>query len=189
MSEDRPIGDAVRLLGMLSTEERLRVFSAVVLGARTTEEVSHSAKLPAKEALKALTQLEREALVERVSAGWKPRAATLRDAVAAAAPDHEKDEDYGAAGAAGAAEAAVFRAFMRSGRLVALPAQRGKRRVILEHLSRVFEPGQYYSEREVGAILRAFHDDYAMLRRYLVDEGFLTRDSGTYWRTGGHVDV
>lgn len=186
MNEDRPTGDAVRLLGMLSTEERLRVFSAVVLGARASEEVSRSAGLPAKEALKALTQLEREALVERDPAGWKPRAATLREAVAAAASEPEKDEDYGAADAS---EAAVFRAFMRSGRLVSLPAQRSKRRVVLEHLARVFEPGHYYSEREVGAILRAFHDDYAMLRRYLVDEGFLTRQSGTYWRTGGHVDV
>jgi hypothetical protein len=26
------------------------------------------------------------------------------------------------------------------------------------------------------------------LRRYLVDEGFLSRDAGIYWRTGGTVD-
>ena len=37
--------------------------------------------------------------------------------------------------------------------------------------------------------LRAFHPDTAALRRYLVDEGFLTREHNVYWRTGGTVDV
>ncbi|MEV0203527.1 DUF2087 domain-containing protein [Nonomuraea sp. NPDC050691] len=37
--------------------------------------------------------------------------------------------------------------------------------------------------------LRAFHDDYAALRRYLVDEGLLSREDNVYWRSGGPVDV
>jgi hypothetical protein len=53
----------------------------------------------------------------------------------------------------------------------------------------VFEIGVRYPEREVDALLRAFHDDYAALRRYLVDEGFLARDHAEYWRSGGSVDV
>jgi hypothetical protein len=28
------------------------------------------------------------------------------------------------------------------------------------------------------------HDDVAALRRYLVDDGFVDRDAGEYWRTG-----
>ena len=35
----------------------------------------------------------------------------------------------------------------------------------------------------------AFFNDHAALRRYLVDEGFLDRDHGVYWRAGGRVDV
>jgi hypothetical protein len=31
------------------------------------------------------------------------------------------------------------------------------------------------------------HDAYAALRRYLVDDGFLARDGGVYWRAGGTV--
>ena len=31
------------------------------------------------------------------------------------------------------------------------------------------------------------YPDYATLRRYLVDEGLLTRADGVYWRTGGRV--
>jgi hypothetical protein len=36
-------------------------------------------------------------------------------------------------------------------------------------------------------MLRAWHDDHAALRRYLVEEGLLGRANGEYWRTGGWV--
>jgi hypothetical protein len=52
-----------------------------------------------------------------------------------------------------------------------------------------FEPGRTYSEAEVSALLAQFHDDYAALRRYLVDEQFLARESNVYWRVGGTVQV
>jgi hypothetical protein len=66
---------------------------------------------------------------------------------------------------------------------------RGKRRVVLEHIVASFEPGVRYPEREVDAVLRAWHPDHASLRRYLVDEDLLARDAGEYWRTGGYVDI
>ena len=50
-------------------------------------------------------------------------------------------------------------------------------------------PGVRYTERQVNARLRPFHDDVAALRRYLVDDGFLDREAGHYWRTGGAVDL
>ncbi len=87
------------------------------------------------------------------------------------------------------AQDAVLRSFLREGRLVSIPAQRGKRRVVLEHLVLVFEPGVRYPEREVNALLAAWHPDVAALRRYLVDEGLLSREAGLYWRSGGYVDV
>ncbi|WP_218123448.1 DUF2087 domain-containing protein [Quadrisphaera sp. DSM 44207] len=82
----------------------------------------------------------------------------------------------------------VLRAFLDAdGRLVSMPAKHRKRLVVLDHVARVFEPGVRYPETEVNALVRAFHDDVAMLRRYLVDEGFLERDHGVYWRSGGTV--
>jgi hypothetical protein len=33
------------------------------------------------------------------------------------------------------------------------------------------------------------HPDYAALRRYLVDAGFLDRAGGEYWRSGGTIDA
>ena len=70
-----------------------------------------------------------------------------------------------------------------------MPAARSKRLVVLDHVARTFEPGVRYPERDVNAMLGAFFDDYAALRRYLVDEGFLARDAGTYWRIGGSVEI
>ncbi len=78
---------------------------------------------------------------------------------------------------------------MRDGRLTSIPAHRAKRLVVLDHLVRVFEPGVRYPEREVNALLAVWHPDTAALRRYLVDEGLLSRDAGVYWRSGGTVEV
>ena len=49
-------------------------------------------------------------------------------------------------------------------------------------LARFFEPGRDYAEADVNLILGRVHRDFASLRRYLVDERFLTRDHGTYRR-------
>jgi hypothetical protein len=38
-------------------------------------------------------------------------------------------------------------------------------------------------------VLRRFHPDVAALRRYLVEEQFLDRRDGRYWRSGGTTDV
>ena len=56
-------------------------------------------------------------------------------------------------------------------------------------MARTFEPGHRYPEREVNDVLRTFWADYAALRRYLVDEGFLDRADGVYWRAGGTVET
>jgi hypothetical protein len=87
-----------------------------------------------------------------------------------------------------AAPDVVLRAFLDGdGRLITVPAKRAKRLVVLDHLAQLFEPGERYPEPEVNRRLRAVHDDVAMLRRYLVDEGFLDRAGGEYWRSGGTV--
>ena len=94
-----------------------------------------------------------------------------------------------ALGAANEDEEAVLRTFFRNGRLTELPAKRSKRRIVLERIAIEFEPGRHYDEDEVNVTVARFFADHAALRRALVDEGFLDRDHGTYWRAGGQVDV
>jgi hypothetical protein len=79
--------------------------------------------------------------------------------------------------------------FLVDGRLAMMPTRRAKRRVVLDYIARCFEPGVRYPEKEVDVVLRAFHDDFAALRRYLIDEDLLSRENGVYWRSGGPVEV
>jgi len=55
---------------------------------------------------------------------------------------------------------------------------------VLERLAMEFESGVRYQERGVNFTLQMFHGDYAALRRYLVDEGIMTRADGVYRRIG-----
>jgi len=87
------------------------------------------------------------------------------------------------------ADRRILDTFVKDGRLVLMPTRRHKRLVVLDHIAQRFELGQTYPEGEVNEVLMGFHDDYAALRRYLVDESFLTREANVYWRTGGTVDV
>ena len=83
----------------------------------------------------------------------------------------------------------IVRRFVSSGRLVAIPARKSKRRLVLDWLAQGFEPGRVYPEAAVNQMLLRFHPDYAALRRYLVDEGFMERRQGFYWRSGGTFEV
>lgn len=88
------------------------------------------------------------------------------------------------------ADERVLASFLRSdGTLHTIPTKRGKLLVVLDHLAQGFELGRRYPESEVNEILGGFHADYAALRRYLVDDRFLTREDGVYWRSGGSVHV
>jgi hypothetical protein len=177
--------DAATIVGLLADEARLKVVAALALGAGTLEEVSRASGLPLKDVALAARRLARNGLVHRDGHALALRAERFGEvarAAAEAAPPPERLSDD-------PAEDAVLSAFVRDGRLVSIPAQYTKRRVVLEHLARVFEPGVRYPEREVNALLAVWHPDVAALRRYLVDEGLLTREAGVYWRSGGPVDL
>lgn len=76
----------------------------------------------------------------------------------------------------------VLDAFFEYDTLKAIPTQRKKERIVLERLVESFEHDRLYSEREVNAILGAFHDDVCTLRRDMVGEHLLDRDTTGYWR-------
>jgi hypothetical protein len=78
-----------------------------------------------------------------------------------------------------------LRVFVGDGRIQALPAKQSRRLLLLDKIAQGFEPGVRYPERDVSLFLGALHSDYAALRRYLVDEDFLSRAEGEYWRSGG----
>lgn len=58
-----------------------------------------------------------------------------------------------------------------------------KKIVILKKISEQFEKNKKYSEKEVNAILEQIYEDYATIRRYLIEYGFMNRtnDCKEYW--------
>jgi hypothetical protein len=179
------------LLALLAEPDRLRALAAVALGAGSLPEVAEHAGLDPKSAARALSRLVAGGLLEGgAGKGYRVREETLRAAARPPAEESELDEE---------SENQVLRRFIHKGRLLSVPAAHSKRLVVLDHLAGLFEPGRRYPEREVNELLGRYHPDYAMLRRYLVDDGFLDRadepaPSGShavkvYWRTGGSVDL
>lgn len=180
-----PVPDAAAIVGLLADDTRRRVVAALVLGATTIGEVRAMTGLGAREVGEALARLVAGELVVRATDGTHVLVgAAFRAAAIAAAP---RDPAPDPTGDAPEDEARVLRTYLRAGRLTGIPVQRTKRLVILDRLAQEFDVGARYPEREVNRILRRFHDDVAALRRFLVDEGFLDRAAGEYWRTGGTV--
>jgi hypothetical protein len=58
-----------------------------------------------------------------------------------------------------------------------------KKIVILRKIALQFERGRKYSEKEVNSILKAIYEDYATIRRYLIEYGFMERTNNCkeYW--------
>jgi len=83
------------------------------------------------------------------------------------------------------ADKRVLRDYTRDGHLTQMPTKDKKCLVILRWLAARFQPGLHYSEKQVNAILTEVYHDYALLRRTLVDYGFMRRERGgsDYWLT------
>jgi biotin operon repressor len=76
----------------------------------------------------------------------------------------------------------ILNAFLDGERLKHLPSKSAKLQVVLNWLANKFDPEVRYPERAVNQILQRHHPDYASLRRFLVDYGFMQRQAGIYWR-------
>jgi hypothetical protein len=168
-----------RVLGRLADEQRLRVLSAVALGATTVREIADRAGLPEPETARALGQLLRAGIVSQESAGLEVDLGAFARAAREASPERRRPELDDAT----LEQAAVLRNFVDSeGRIRELPARAAKRELVLEYVAARFEPNREYAEREVNNVLLELYDDYVTLRRYLVDAGLLARKAGVYRR-------
>jgi len=83
----------------------------------------------------------------------------------------ERDEAY---------RQGVIKAFFKYGKLKTIPAQRKKREIVLQEICKTFEDERDYTEKEVNLIIADFHDDFAWLRRSMIEFGLMTRNKETY---------
>jgi hypothetical protein len=175
--------DATTLVGLLADAHRRRVVAAVELGASNVNEIAASTGLTSTQVGKALGKLVESGLIATTENGLSVAGESFQDAARRANTRPPSDEFADAPDDA----RKVLRAFVVDGRLQSIPVAAAKRTVILDWLAQDFEIGTTYSEPMVNLILGKRHADTAALRRYLVDQGFLDRAEGQYWRSGGTV--
>lgn len=78
----------------------------------------------------------------------------------------------------------VLKNYMNSdGTIKSYPSKEKKKIIILGEIIKKFSRDKKYSEKEVNEIIQKFHDDYATIRRALVEYGFIERsdDCRNYW--------
>ncbi|WP_018922682.1 DUF2087 domain-containing protein [Salsuginibacillus kocurii] len=70
-----------------------------------------------------------------------------------------------------------------NGPLTSFPSKEKRKIIVLQQLMRHFQPNQVYSEKEVNTVLESKYSDFATLRRYLIEYGFMDRnkDGTKYW--------
>jgi biotin operon repressor len=97
----------------------------------------------------------------------------IKDESSELSQQKEREEGY---------EKKVLDSFFEYGKLKSIPVQRKKRRIVLIKISKAFETGKQYTEKEVNLIIADYHDDFCTLRREMLAEQIMERDGTIYWR-------
>jgi len=177
--------DVRDFLSLVLDPLRLAVLGRAGEGPVDIEEIASIHNRPVREVQEAVGRLRAAGLLD---SDLELDRGTLREIAASLPQTPPPDPQVFAEGGWSADETDVLSRFISGDRLVEIPSARGKRIVVLERLAQEFEPGVRYQEAEVNFTLQLWHPDYAALRRYLVDEGLMTRADGVYWRTGGRFE-
>jgi hypothetical protein len=165
--------------------DRLAVLGMAATGPLDIEEAAHKLSMTVGQVRRAVSRLVEAGLLDE---NLSLDRSVLR-AVAGSLPREEPVSSEVLEGPWTREERQILGRYFVGSRLTEIPMSRAARTVVLERLASEFEVGLRYSEKEVNSTIQTFHPDYAALRRYMVDEGFLTRAEGSYWRSGGRVDV
>lgn len=176
---------ATDFLRLALDPDRLAVMGLAATGPLDIEDAAHRLSMTVGQVRRAVSRLAEAGLLDEQLTLDR---SALR-AVAATLPGEEPAAGSVLEGPWSDEERQVLSRHFVGSRLVDIPAGRPARLLVLERLAHELEVGLRYSEKEVNSIIQAFHPDYAALRRYMVDEGLVTRAHGSYWRTGGRVDV
>ncbi|MFC5407076.1 metalloregulator ArsR/SmtB family transcription factor [Cohnella soli] len=85
------------------------------------------------------------------------------------------DEDYGRT-----RDSVLRNFFTAEGKLKSLPAQLKKKLIVLEYLVSKLEKGRQYSEKELNEFIKAYHEDFATIRREFIMHQFMYREREVY---------
>jgi hypothetical protein len=172
--------ELMSIIGLLADEDKFKILAAIALGAGTLAEIGEKTGFDHVKIVKAAARLEKAGLIERkADSGYRylPGILTELNMALSKTMEHKPAASH-------------LDRFIRNGRLTNFPKSQDDRLLVLEHLANLFEFDRRYTEKEVNIILNTLHPDHASFRRYLIDYGFLERNSETedgrttmlYWR-------
>jgi DNA-binding transcriptional ArsR family regulator len=190
---EEPQLDAASLAALRALVDpgRLRLVGLLAIRPMTREALGDAVKQAPTALIKPLEQLISAELVEARPAKGGAVFALRGDRIGQVARvlatlDHGEDDAAAAIATLTGLppeDAKVLRHYLEDGRLTTIPAQASKRLVVLRWLrDQVFTEDREYPEKEVNQRIALIHPDPAALRRYLVDEGLVTRAGGLYRR-------
>ena len=167
----------------MASAERLRVIGVLARGRATQAEIAEQLHVPVRDVFNHLSFLLRVEVVTETGGVYnlneKAIESLARKQFEGKRPAYEakeeKPEDV----------RKVLKNFLNAdGTLKQIPPMGNKLLIILNFIVDAFAYDTNYTEKEVNTILRRFHLDTAALRRYLVDNNLMARESdGTkYWR-------
>ncbi|SDM27429.1 DUF2087 domain-containing protein [Sediminibacillus halophilus] len=69
------------------------------------------------------------------------------------------------------------------GKLDTFPSKEKRKLIVLQNIVNHFERNKIYTEKEINEILKTIYSDFATIRRYLIEYGFMGRskDCTEYW--------
>lgn len=70
----------------------------------------------------------------------------------------------------------LFQKYFQDGKLRQIPKKNKGKQELFRFFAEQFDDAKVYTEKEINEKLKNFYDDFAILRRYLVDYGYLLRD-------------
>jgi hypothetical protein len=167
----------------MASADRLRIVGVLVRGRATPVEIAEQLHVPVRDLFDNLSFLVDVGVLNETEGAYDLNEKAI-EALARGqfegkretyTPPQDKQEDV----------RKVLKNFLNAdGTLKQIPSSGNKLLIILGLIVDVFAFDTNYTEKEVNTILRRFHTDTASLRRYLIDYGFMGRESnGTkYWR-------
>src|SRR6478609_8344098 len=172
----------VTLFRALADPVRLRILGAIVEQPKTGRELSDALGLTPPTISHHIAKLNEAGLIQVTEDGTRHYYALDQQALRTVHHENglSQSNDQTSSVSEDRVRAKILDDFFVDGRLKSIPSQRKKRVVILQYLVDRFEPGRRYQEKEVNAILSTAHEDFATLRRELIDYGFMKRDHGIY---------
>ncbi|HEX5808786.1 MAG TPA: DUF2087 domain-containing protein [Anaerolineales bacterium] len=166
----------------MASAERLRIIGVLVRGRAAQTQIAEQLGMPVREVFNHLSFLAHVGVVHETEGLYdldeKAIEAFARGHFEGKRPTYQAKEEPDDV-------RKVLKNFLNAdGSLKQIPPQGNKLLIVLNFIVDAFEFDANYTEKEINTILRRFHVDTAALRRYLVDNGLMARESdGTrYWR-------